>query len=58
MLTQFSAVFAECGINIAHMTNKSKKDFAYTIMDVNGEIADLENKIAALDDVMKVRVIA
>lgn len=58
MLTQFSSVFAECGINIAHLTNKSKKDYAYTIMDVNGEIAGLKDKIASLTDVMKVRVIA
>lgn len=59
MLTRFSAFIAENGLNIAHMLNKSKKDYAYTIIDVDGSVSDdIVNKIGALDDVLAVRVIA
>ena len=40
------------------MINKSKKDNAYTIMDLDGDVsAALEEKIAALDGVLRVRVL-
>ncbi|MBQ4161069.1 MAG: phosphoglycerate dehydrogenase [Clostridia bacterium] len=58
MLSGFSSVMAEKGINIEHMMNKSKKDYAYTIMDIDGDITD--EALAAIEnnaDVLKVRVI-
>ncbi len=57
MLTQFSSAFAEENINIEHLVNKSKKDYAYTIMDALCDVSKLSEKIASLDGVMKVRVI-
>lgn len=58
MLTRFSSFLSECGINIANMTNKSKKDLAYTIMDADSEITeDMAAKISAIDGVLSVRVI-
>ena len=39
------------------MLNKSKKNFAYTIVDVDTVPADICDRIAALDGVCKVRVI-
>ena len=58
MLSQFSALFADKGMNIQNMLNKNKKENAYTIMDIDGEVSDdIENAIASIDGVLRVRVI-
>ena len=58
MLTQISGVVSAQGINIDSMVNKSKKDNAYTILDVQGD-PDEEAlaKIGAIDGVIRVRKI-
>lgn len=59
MIGQFSAILADDGINIANMTNKSRNAYAYTIIDVENEItADIVNELKAVNDVLRVRVIA
>ncbi len=46
------------GINIENMVNASKKDFAYTMLDVTGDVpASVEGKINAVDGVIRVRII-
>ena len=46
------------GINIENMANASKGDFAYTMLDVTGDVpASVEGKINAVDGVIRVRVI-
>lgn len=58
MLTRFSAALAECSINIPHMLNKSKKEYAYTIMDADSTVSeDMIDKIKAIEGVLMVRVI-
>ena len=58
MVSSFSAIVAERGMNILNMLNKSKKENAYTIMDVEGDVAeDVKTAIAAIDGVLAVRVI-
>lgn len=45
-------------MNIALMTNKSRKEYAYTMIDVDSEVsAELEEQISAVGGVLKVRVI-
>ncbi|MDO5523571.1 MAG: phosphoglycerate dehydrogenase [Bacteroidia bacterium] len=58
MLGQISAVLAEQGTNIANMINRSRGDFAYTMVDLEEEITD-ENvkRIKDIVGVLKVRVI-
>lgn len=47
------------GLNIENMVNASKKDFAYTMLDVTGDVTpDVEGAINAVDGVIRVRVIA
>ncbi len=56
MLTQISGVLAADGTNIETMTNRSKKDYAYTILDVVGDVAEASlDKIQAVDGVIRVR---
>jgi len=58
MIAQFSAVFSEVNVNISDMINKSKKDYAYTIMNTDAVITDeLLDKLKAIDGVLGVRVI-
>ena len=56
MVGGISHEMAEAGLNIATMTNKSRKDVAYTLVDVDSEVPDSVIKaIAALDGVLMVR---
>lgn len=59
MIGQFTTALAEAGINISDMTNKSRKDYAYTMLDIEGEVSDeTVEKLNGIKDVLKVRVIA
>ena len=57
MLSQFTTAVA--GINIENMYNKSRGDFAYSVLDVCGKVdeAAIVSKLSALDGVLKVRVL-
>ncbi len=58
MLGQFTTLLAESGINISLMTNKSRKEYAYTMIDVDAEVpAELEEKLNAVDGVLRVRIL-
>ena len=58
MLGQFTTLLAEKDMNIALMTNKSRKEYAYTMIDVDTEVSsELEEQIASVSGVLKVRVI-
>lgn len=58
MLGQFTSLMAERGINISLMTNKSRGEYAYTMMDVDVQVpSDVAEQLAAVDGVLKVRVL-
>ena len=58
VLSQISTAVSEEGINIDHMTNRSKKEFAYTVLDVEQLPSDAAMaKIAAIEGVVRVRTI-
>lgn len=58
MLTQFTGAFSAVDINIADMVNKSRGDYAYTVLDVEAKInEDVVNKVSAIKGVLKVRVV-
>lgn len=58
MIGQFTALSAEKNMNIEVMTNKSRKEYAYTMLDVDGTVSeDVEAQLAAVEGVLKVRVI-
>ena len=58
MLTQFTTVFSSEGINIAHMTNKSRGDYSYCIFDIDSDSTEaFAEKLSAIDGVLKVRII-
>ncbi len=55
LLTQITGAVADKGANIENMVNKSKKDWAYTMLDVKGD-ADID-AIKAIDGVVGVRAL-
>lgn len=58
VISALTTALGEAGINIDNMLNKSKKDYAYTMLDVSGDVSDaVIEKIKAVDTVIRVRVI-
>ena len=56
MVGGISHEMAIAGLNIATMTNKSRRDLAYTLVDVDSDVPDSVVKaIAAIDGVLMVR---
>lgn len=58
MITKFTACFGDNDINISDMTNKSRGEVAYTMLDIetpaSGEIIE---KLQSIDGVFRVRVV-
>ncbi len=58
MITKFTACFGDAGINISDMTNKSRGEVAYTMMDIEAPAtAEIVEKLNAIDGVFRVRVV-
>lgn len=58
VISALTTALGDAGLNIDNMLNKSKKDYAYTLLDVAGNVSDdVVAKLAAVDTVIKVRVI-
>lgn len=57
MITAIAGVFGDCGVNIENLTNKSKKEYAYTVVDTNGDASeDAISKLKAIDGVIRVNI--
>ena len=55
MLTQISSVFTKDNINIENLVNKSRGDYAYTMIDTHSTVDDkILSDIKAIDGVIKV----
>ena len=58
MITQFTAAFGAAGINISDMTNKSRGEYAYTLMDIEKSADDkILEQLNSIDGVFRVRVV-
>ncbi|MBO5283236.1 MAG: phosphoglycerate dehydrogenase [Lachnospiraceae bacterium] len=58
MITQFTAAFGVKGINISDMTNKSRGEVAYTMIDVESTpTAEIIEALEKIDGVFRVRVV-
>ena len=58
MLAQITAFFGEKSINIEHMTNNAKGDYAYTILDVDNADDSVVTSAKAVEGIVAVRVLA
>ena len=58
MISKFTNVLSEYGVNIARMYNNSMDDVAYTVLDLDHAITDeVKEKFEKIDGVLRVRVI-
>ena len=58
MITKFTACFGDEGINITDMTNKSKGEVAYTMIDLESPATeDMIGKLQSISGVFRVRVV-
>ena len=58
MISTVSAAMAAKGINIENIISKSKKDFAYTMLDVVGDVSDATlQHLYEVEGIIRVRVI-
>ena len=58
LISAITKAVGDEGLNIENMVNASKKDFAYTMMDVIGDVTDaVVNDIKAIDGIIRVRII-
>jgi D-3-phosphoglycerate dehydrogenase len=55
MVGQISTAMAQAGLNIHNMVNKSKKEMAYTLLDVDSAVPkEVVAKIRAIEGVLSV----
>ena len=58
MLASITATLSKDQVNVANMTNKSKGNYAYTIVDVDARVGDaVADEIRAIGGVLRVRVL-
>ena len=58
VLSKISTAVAEENVNIENMINRSRGNYAYTVVEIIGEIPDsVLEKLASIDSIIKIRVI-
>ena len=58
MLTQIMGTLSDDHINVENLTNKSKKDYAYTMVDVNTRLTEeAVEELRAIPNMIRVRVL-
>lgn len=58
MLSKITSVISDTGVNIENLTNKSRGDVAYTIIDVADDVSDkVKTLLENIEGMIKVRVI-
>ena len=58
MITTITGIIAEDGVNIENMVNKSRGDYAYTMLDIGDSDTDaVAAEIESIEGVIRVRVI-
>ena len=56
MLGQISTALASAGLNIQNMVNKSRGDFAFTLVDVESAVSQaVIDQLKAINGVLRVR---
>ena len=58
LLSRFTTAVAACGINISDMLNRSKGEYAYTMLDLDSTVSEASvEHLKQIDGVLRVRVI-
>ncbi len=58
IISSITQSFGDAGINIANMSNKSKGEYAYTILDLDDKVSeDVVKNISEIEGIIKVRIV-
>jgi D-3-phosphoglycerate dehydrogenase / 2-oxoglutarate reductase len=62
MVGQLTQVFSNYNLNIADMVNRSRGEYAYTMIDIDNQVSDeivpeLEEKIGQIEGIITSRII-
>ncbi len=57
LISKITACVSESGLNIENMASRSKKDMAYTVLDVKGSADGVSDKIKTVANVISVRIV-
>lgn len=58
ILAQITSIVSGVGMNVENLANKSRKDYAYTMLDVNGKVYDaMVEQISAIEGIIRIRVL-
>lgn len=58
IIGKYTAVMGENNINISDMTNKSRGDFAYSLLDIDSPVTEAAvEQLKKIDSVLKVRIV-
>ncbi len=58
MITKITGLISDDGINIENLLNKSRGDYAYTMLDIgDGDMATLEKEVTEIEGIIRVRII-
>ena len=58
VISKITSIFGDAAINIEEMSNKSRGDFAYSLLDVDKTVEEsVVEKLASMDGIIKVRIV-
>lgn len=58
LIAKYTTILGDANINVADMTNKSRGEYAYALLDVDSPVAaDVVEKLTAVDGVIRVRIV-
>ncbi|MQN01201.1 MAG: 3-phosphoglycerate dehydrogenase [Lachnospiraceae bacterium] len=58
LIAKYTTILGDANINVSDLTNKSRGDYAYSLIDTDSEVtADVVAKLNSIPDVIRVRVV-
>lgn len=58
LIAKYTTILGDSNINVSDMTNKSRGDYAYSLIDVDSPVTkEVVDKLSAIDDVIRVRIV-
>ena len=54
----FTALLGDAGVNIQNMTNVARGNYAYSLIDIDGQVSDsMLERLSTIDEMYKVRIV-
>lgn len=58
VIAQYTTILGDANINVSDMTNKTRGDFAYALLDIDAPVTpEVVEKLDAIEDMIRVRVV-